>query len=136
MIDAQYNPYNCSDCRNYWLIKYPKLLAQIFYMKCSNGNDFLNNNNFQNCNKSKDTIISSTTVSSTTLSETIPQNDTTISRNLEINEINNFGSKLNQTKRIEHKLELIMRTNTKYHIKDGHLMDNSKLNQNSIRFRP
>ena len=40
---------DCMDCRNYWLIKYKEYISKIYYMICSNGNQFQNGKNFKDC---------------------------------------------------------------------------------------
>jgi hypothetical protein len=40
---------DCDDCRSHWLVKEPKYLERFHEIKCSNGNDMRNSNNFKNC---------------------------------------------------------------------------------------
>ncbi len=41
---------DCDDCRSHWLVKESKYLERFDYIKCLNGNDIRNSNNFKNCN--------------------------------------------------------------------------------------
>ncbi len=42
-------PFNCDDCRSFWINKESKYIDRIKIIKCSNGNDIRNNSNFSNC---------------------------------------------------------------------------------------
>jgi len=40
---------DCDDCRSHWLVKESKYLERFDQIKCLNGNDIMNSNNFKNC---------------------------------------------------------------------------------------
>ncbi len=48
-IDFTNHLIDCDDCRSYWLRKNVTHFERIDGLSCTNGNNFLNNNNFINC---------------------------------------------------------------------------------------
>ena len=48
-IDIYGQPFDCYDCKNYWLKKYPDYLKRIEFLKCSNSKIFFDQDNFKNC---------------------------------------------------------------------------------------
>ena len=49
IINMLYTNMDCNNCKNYWLRKHPKLLSQLYYLKCSNGKQFDDPANFSSC---------------------------------------------------------------------------------------
>ena len=41
--------FDCNDCRNAWIVRYQRYFVDIQTYHCSNGNKFLDPNNFENC---------------------------------------------------------------------------------------
>ena len=43
------NRFDCNDCKNFWLRKQPNLLKRVINIKCSNGKNFNDPDNFAEC---------------------------------------------------------------------------------------